>query len=67
MENLSRRRFLGPLDPKNEPVHKGFGDKTLREYCNMQKKHLKAYLKGYSYFTYKGEVHGVEQEWYEVQ
>ena len=61
----TRRRFLGPLDPKNEPIHEGFGTKTLKEYCNMQKKHLHAYKMGYTHYTYKGEYHKVEQEYYE--
>jgi hypothetical protein len=56
------RRFKGPLNPKNEPLHQGFGELSLKEYCSMQKKHLKAYLNGFSFFTYKGKVYGVEQE-----
>ena len=34
------RRFLGPLFPKEEKVHHTT-DLSMREYCNMQKKHLR--------------------------
>lgn len=67
MEKKISRRFLGPLVPRDEPVHEGFGKLGLNEYENMQKKHLHAYLMGYTWFTYKGQYHKVEQEYYEVQ
>jgi len=67
MEKKMSRRFKGPLFPREEPVHKGFDGLEQNEYENMQKKHLKAYIKGESYFIYKGKYHEVEQEYYEVQ
>lgn len=54
------RRFEGALFPKTEKLKEGFADLTLNEYCNMQKNHLKAYLRGDKYFKYKGK-------WYEVK
>lgn len=58
------RRFLGPLFPKEEKVHHTT-DLSMREYCNMQKKHLKAYLKGEKYFFYKKERYEVESTFLE--
>lgn len=54
------RSFLGVIDPKNEKVGDNMVEGlTEKEYYNFHKKHLKAYLKGYEYFTYKGKVYKV--------
>ena len=67
MEKKISRKFKGPLVPREEPVHRGFEGLSNNEYENMQKKHFHAYKMGYTYFTYKGKVYEVEQEYYEVQ
>lgn len=54
------RKFLGPLFPREEVLHEGFQDLEMNEYENMQKKHLKAYLRGDEYFTYKRKYYKVE-------
>jgi hypothetical protein len=55
------RKFNGPLNPRDEKVHHTT-DLTMKEYCNLQKKHLKEYLKGNTEFKYKGVVYKVESE-----
>jgi hypothetical protein len=54
-----RKKFLGPLVPRDEKVHHTT-DLEQNEYENMQKKHLKAYLKGETKFKYKGQWYDVE-------
>lgn len=54
------KRFLGPLNPREEKPSGKFIGLELNEYENMQKKHLHAYLKGENYFTYKKKVYPVE-------
>lgn len=56
------RRFLGPLNPREEKLHEGFLGLEINEYENMQKKHLHAYLMGYERFIYKGHWYNVEKE-----
>ena len=55
-----KRRFLGPLNPREEKLHEGFMGLEMNEYENMQKKHLKAYLRGDVYFFYKKNRYSVE-------
>ena len=59
---LIRRRFLGSLDMK----HLDDGKTVDREAMNLQKKHLRAYLRGQAFFMYKGQMHKVQQEYYQV-
>ena len=54
------RRFAGPINPREEKLHSGFLGLEMNEYENMQKKHLKAYLRGETYFFYKKERYEVE-------
>jgi hypothetical protein len=54
-----RKRFEGPIDPRQEKIHHTT-DLTLNEYKNMQKQHLKAYLRGDTQFRYKGTWYPVE-------
>lgn len=54
-----KRRFGGSLVPRDEKIH-NTTDLEINEYENMQKKHLKAYLKGETRFKYKNI-------WYEVE
>lgn len=54
-----KRRFLGPLFPRDEKIHHTT-DLEQNEYENMQKKHLKAYIKGDTRFNYKGIWYDVE-------
>jgi hypothetical protein len=58
-----RRAFDGPLFPRDEAVHQGYEMLALNEYENMQKKHLKAYLKGDKFFFYKGRKYEVGETW----
>jgi len=57
------RRFLGPLNARDEKLHEGFLGLEMNEYENMQKKHLHAYLMGYERYIYKGQWYKVEQEY----
>jgi hypothetical protein len=57
------RRFDGPLFPREDPVYGGYKDLELKEYFNMEKKHLKAYLRGDKFYFYKGRQYKVSEEW----
>lgn len=57
---LAGRSFAGPINPREEKLHSGFLGLEMNEYENMQKKHLKAYLKGETYFFYKKQRYEVE-------
>lgn len=54
------RKFLGPINPREEKPTGDFLGLEVNEYENMQKKHLKAYLRGDEYFRYKGKWYKVE-------
>ena len=54
-----KKKFLGPLFPKDEKIHHTT-DLEQNEYENMEKKHIKAYLKGDTRFRYKGVWYDVE-------
>jgi hypothetical protein len=54
------RTFEGPLNPREDKLHEGFMGLTINEYENMQKKHLKAYMRGEEFFFYKGQRYKVE-------
>jgi hypothetical protein len=53
------RSFGGPLHPRDEKIQ-GTVDLKMNEYCNMQKKHLYAYLMGEQYYFYKRNRYEVE-------
>lgn len=55
----SIRRFEGPLNPREEKIH-NTTDLEMNEYENMQRKHLKAYIRGETRFRYKGVWYDVE-------
>jgi len=57
-----KRKFLGPLNPRNEKLHEGFLGLDINEYENMQKKHLHAYLMGDQFFFYKKLRYNVESK-----
>lgn len=60
MEKKNKRRmFLGPINARDEKLHGDFMGLEMNEYENMQKKHLKAYIRGDEYFMYK-------RQWYKV-
>lgn len=59
-----KRKFNGPLKPRDEKPHGDFGEMTIKEYCNMQKKHLHAYLMGDTRYKYKGKWYLVDMERY---
>ena len=61
-KNKGTRQFMGPLNPKEDTLHDGFQGLEINEYENMQKKHLKAYLRGDEYFMYKKKWYKVETE-----
>jgi hypothetical protein len=56
-----KRRFGGPLVPRDEKIH-NTTDLEMNEYETMQKKHLKAYLRGETKFVYKGVLYDVESK-----
>jgi hypothetical protein len=58
-----KRVFEGPLFPREEPVYGGYQELELNEYFNMQKKNLKAYLKGDEYYFYKGKRYKTMEGW----
>jgi hypothetical protein len=57
------RMFNGPLFPREEPIYGGYEGLALNEYENMERKHLKAYLRGDKYFFYKRNRYEVHEEW----
>ena len=75
MRKTGERRFLGMLDTRSSTLRAILIDQdklpeteeesriAIRYMRNFQKKHLKAYLRGYTDFTYFGEQFEVRQEW----
>jgi hypothetical protein len=58
--SLGVRSFEGPLNPREDKLHEGFMGLTINEYENMQRKHLKAYMRGEEFFFYKNKRYNVE-------
>lgn len=62
-ETVKRRRWGGPSNSKSDGIAKGFKDDVLRDYCNMQYKHLRAYLRGDKTFIHRKMILEVEEIW----
>jgi hypothetical protein len=59
------RRWNGPSNAKLDGIAKGYSGEVLKDYCNMQYKHLRGYLRGDKQFYHHKVILGVEEVWEE--